>query len=324
MKTRDLIMSSVLLLSLQWAAPVLADDFPEKPINIVVPWPAGGAYDLAARLMAEHASQTFSVPLVVQNVTGAAGSTGVRHVADATADGYTVGVMGTHAIAQSYMNPNATALEDLTPLLFIGPEPAALAVTLDAEIGDVAAYIDTLKAAPGSIINGNDSPGGFSYIAATMLENQFDVELTKIPYQGYAPTVSAMLSGEVMSALLPIPLLADQHNAGQLNLLAVAAEERHPFAPDVPTFKEQGYDFIAEDFFMLYLPGDVPEERRNKLAEMFYELLQDPSFQDAANGIGLVIQPKPQDETEHYLEQRADEVYDILTESGLVDDSLTR
>lgn len=324
MKARHLIMSSTLLLSLQWAAPLLADDFPEKPINIVVPWPAGGAYDLASRLMAEHANGFFPVPLVVQNVTGAAGSTGVRHVADATPDGYTIGVMGTHAIAQSFMNPNATALEDLTPLVFIGPEPAALAATLDADIGDVAAYLDTLKEAPGSIINGNDSPGGFSYIAATMLENQFDVELTKIPYQGYAPTVSAMLSGEVMSALLPIPLLADQHNAGQLNLLAVAAEERHPFAPDVPTFKEQGYDFIAEDFFMLYLPGEVPEEHRNKLSEMFYELLQDPSFQDAANGIGLVIQPKPQDETEHYLAQRADEVYEILTESGLVDDSLTR
>lgn len=238
MKARHLIMSSTLLLSLLWAAPLLADDFPEKPINIVVPWPAGGAYDLAARLMAEHASQTFSVPLVVQNVTGAAGSTGVRHVADATPDGYTIGVMGTHAIAQSYMNPNATALEDLTPLVFIGPEPAALAVTLDADIGDVAAYLDTLQEAPSSIINGNDSPGGFSYIAATMLENQFDVELTKIPYHGYAPTVSAMLSGEVMSALLPIPLLVDQHDAGQLNLLAVASGQRHPFAPDVPTFKE--------------------------------------------------------------------------------------
>ena len=260
-------MSSVLLLSLQWAAPVLADDFPEKPINIVVPWPAGGAYDLAARLMAEHASQTFSVPLVVQNVTGAAGSTGVRHVADATADGYTVGVMGTHAIAQSFMNPNATALNDLTPLVFIGPEPAALAVTDDTDIADISAYLNTLKEAPGSIINGNDSPGGFSYIAAAMLENQFDVELTKIPYQGYAPTVSALLSGEVMSALLPIPLLADQHDAGQLNLLGVAAEQRHPFAPEVPTFKEQGYDFIAEDFFMLYLPGEVTEARRNKLAE---------------------------------------------------------
>ncbi|BBI54092.1 hypothetical protein HORIV_65130 [Vreelandella olivaria] len=127
-----------------------------------------------------------------------------------------------------------------------------------------------------------------------------------------------------MSAMLPIPLLADQHDAGQLNILAVAAEQRHPFAPDVPTFKEQGYDFIAEDFFMLYLPDEVPEERSNKLAEMFYELLQDPSFQDAANDIGLVIQPKSQDETEHYLEQRADDVYEILTESGLVDDSLTR
>lgn len=317
-------MSSVLLLSLQWAAPVLADDFPEKPINIVVPWPAGGAYDLAVRLMAEHASQTFSVPLVVQNVTGAAGSTGVRHVADATADGYIVGVMGTHAIAQSFMNPNATALNDLTPLVFIGPEPAALAVTDDTDIADISAYLNTLKEAPGSIINGNDSPGGFSYIAAAMLENQFDVELTKIPYQGYAPTVSALLSGEVMSALLPIPLLADQHDAGQLNLLGVAAEQRHPFAPEVPTFKEQGYDFIAEDFFMLYLPGEVTEARRNKLAGMFYELLQDTSFQDAAHDIGLVIQPKSQAETEDYLQQRADEVYAILTESNLVDDSLTR
>ncbi|WP_249975536.1 Bug family tripartite tricarboxylate transporter substrate binding protein [Vreelandella olivaria] len=324
MKAPHLIISSTLLLSLLWTAPLLADDFPEKPINIVVPWPTGGAYDLAARLMAEHASHTFSVPLVVQNVTGAAGSTGVRHVADATADGYTIGVMGTHAIAQSYMNPNATALDDLTPLVFIGPEPAALAVTQDADIDDVAAYLDTLNEAPGSVINGNDSPGGFSYIAATMLENQFDVELTKIPYQGYAPTVSALLSGEVMSALLPIPLLADQHAAGQLRLLGVAAQERHPFTPEVPTFQEQGYDFIAEDFFMLYLPGDVPEERRNKLAEMFYALLQDASFQEAASDIGLMIQPRPQDETARYLEQRADEVYDILAASGLVDDSLTR
>ncbi|BBI54091.1 hypothetical protein HORIV_65120 [Vreelandella olivaria] len=79
------------------------------------------------------------------------------------------------------MNPNATALDDLVPLVFIGPEPAALAVTHDTDIGDISTYLDTLKEAPGSIINGNDSPGGFSYIAAAMLENQFDVELTKIP-----------------------------------------------------------------------------------------------------------------------------------------------
>ncbi|CAM3507724.1 MULTISPECIES: Bug family tripartite tricarboxylate transporter substrate binding protein [Halomonas] len=324
MKKQLLIISSTVLLGLQCATPIFANDFPEKPINIVVPWPAGGAYDLAARLIAEHASDTFSVPLVVQNVTGAAGSTGVRHVANANADGYTIGVMGTHAIAQSYMNPNATSLDELTPLVFIGPEPAALAVSSETNIEDIATYLDTLKDTPGNIINGNDSPGGFSYIAASMLENQFDVELTKIPYQGYAPTVSALLSGEVMSALLPIPLLADQHAAGQLRLLGVAAQERHPFAPDVPTFKEQGYDFIAEDFFMLYLPEEVPEERREKLADMFYALLQDTSFQDAASKIGLVIQPKPFDETERYLEQRSDEVYDILATSGLVDGSLTR
>ncbi|MCB8889181.1 Bug family tripartite tricarboxylate transporter substrate binding protein [Vreelandella malpeensis] len=322
MTLRRLLLTSTLGLSL--SAGAFAADFPDRALTLVVPWPAGGAYDLAARLMAEHANDYLGAPLVVQNVTGAAGSTGVRQVAEADADGYTLGMMGTHAIAQSYMNPNATPLEALDPLVFIGPEPAALAVASDTGITDIAAYLQALQETPGSIINGNDSPGGFSYIAASMLESQFDVSLTKIPYQGYSPTVSALLSGEVMSALLPIPLLADQHAAGQLTLLGVAADARHPFAPEVPTFKEQGYDFVAEDFFMLYLPNGVSDERREALASMFYSLLEDDAFQAAASEVGLVIAPRPQQATATYLSQRADEVYTLLEAAHLVDASLAR
>ncbi|WP_447894499.1 Bug family tripartite tricarboxylate transporter substrate binding protein [Vreelandella sp. GE22] len=322
MTLRRLLVASTLGLAL--SSSVLADEFPERALTLVVPWPAGGAYDLAARLMADHAGEVLSVPVVVQNVTGAAGSTGVRHVAEAAADGYTLGMMGTHAIAQSYMNPNATPLDELDPLVFIGPEPAALAVGSDTGIEDIDAYLETLNDGPGTIINGNDSPGGFSFIAASMLEAQFDVEMTKIPYQGYAPTLSALLSGEVMSALLPIPLLADQHASGQLKLLGVAANERHPFAPDIPTFQEQGYDFTAEDFFMLYLPQGVEEERRKALASAFYTLLEDDDFQAAASDVGLVIAPKEREATDRYLTERADEVYDILAAAGLVDAELTR
>ncbi|MBP5979818.1 MAG: tripartite tricarboxylate transporter substrate binding protein [Halomonas sp.] len=321
---RRLMIASVLGLTLPLSSGLLADDFPERALTLVVPWPAGGAYDLTARLMAEHAGTVLSVPIVVQNVTGAAGSTGIRHVAESDPDGYTLGMMGTHAIAQSYMNPNATPLDELEALVFIGPEPAALAVGSDTGIKDIDAYLETLQDAPGAIINGNDSPGGFSYIAASMLESQFDVTLTKIPYQGYAPTLSALLSGEVMSALLPIPLLADQHSSGQLKLLGVASDARHPFAPDVPTFKEQGYDFTAEDFFMLYLPKGVPDERRDTLESAFYALLEDEAFQSAASEMGLVIAPQPKEASSEYLTQRADEVYEILSSANLVDIALTR
>lgn len=294
-------------------------EFPEEPITIVVPWPAGGAYDLAARLMAEKPPENLPVSMVVNNVTGAAGSNGVRHVAKSDPDGYTIGMMGTHAIAQSYMNRNATPLEDLEPLVFIGPEPASLAVAKDTGIDNVKDYLSQLKDQPGSIINGNDSPGGFSYIAATMLENHFDVKLSKVPYQGYAPTASALVSGEVMSTTLPIPLLAEQHKAGKVKIIGVAAEERHPFAPDVPTFKEQGYDFIAEDFYMLYLPKGVPEERRKKLEEGFYSLLNDETFQKKAAELGLVIMPRDAAATRAYLEQRNQEVKAILEDANLIE-----
>ncbi|UWN47956.1 hypothetical protein ASALC70_00130 [Alcanivorax sp. ALC70] len=152
-----------------------------------------------------------------------------------------------------------------------------------------------------------------------MLENHFDVKLSKVPYQGYAPTASALVSGEVMSTTLPIPLLAEQHKAGKVNIIGVAAEERHPFAPDVPTFKEQGYDFIAEDFYMLYLPKGVPEERRKKLEEGFYSLLNDETFKKKAAELGLVIMPRDTAATRAYLEQRNQEVKAILEDANLIE-----
>lgn len=310
--------AAAVLLSGALTSQALAE-FPDDTITIVVPWPAGGAYDLSARLMAENPPENLPVSMIVTNVTGAAGSNGVRHVAKSDPDGYTIGMMGTHAIAQSYMNRNATPLEDIEPLVFIGPEPASLAVANDTGIENVKQYLDQLKKQPGSIINGNDSPGGFSYIAATMLENHFNVKLSKVPYQGYAPTASALVSGEVMSTTLPIPLLAEQHKAGKVKIIGVAAEKRHPFAPDVSTFKEQGFDFIAEDFYMLYLPKGVPEDRRAKLEEGFYKLLSDEKFQKKAAELGLVIMPRDAAGTRAYLEQRNQEVKQILEDANLIE-----
>lgn len=300
------------------ATPAVAASFPEEAITIVVNWPAGGGQDTAARLIADYASKNTSVPVVVSNVTGAGGAAGVRHVAEAEPDGYTVGIMGSSIVARQYLNPNANKLEEIDPLVFFGPDPGALEVRADTGITDVKTYLDKLKAEPGSIANGNDAPGGSSYIVAALIENAFGVKMTKVPYQGYAPTVAGLLAGEVQSATLPVHQLADQHKTGDVVILGVAADERHFLVPDVPTFKEQGYDFIAGDWRALFLPTGVPEDRRKALEELFYTTMSDPAFIEAAQKAGFVVTPMRAAETAARVAEADEAIYPVLLDAGLV------
>lgn len=298
--------------------PAAAQDFPDEAITIVVNFPAGGGQDTAARLIAEYASQRTDVPVVVTNVTGAGGATGTRHVADAEPDGYTVGIIGSNFVAQQYMNENATMIDQITPLVFFGPDPGALEVRADTGITDVAGYIAALQAEPGSITNGNDAPGGGSYIVATLIERAFDIEMTKVPYQGYAPTVAGLLAGEVMSATLPVHQFADQHKLGEVIILGVAADERHFLVPDVPTFREQGFDFVAGDWRALFLPVGVPEDRVQVLEDLFFETMSDPAFVEAAKAAGFIVTPMRGEETLAHMLQADEEVYPVLQDAGLV------
>ncbi|PWB59632.1 MAG: tripartite tricarboxylate transporter substrate binding protein, partial [Bradyrhizobiaceae bacterium] len=259
-----------------------AQDFPSQPITLVVNWPAGGGMDRAGRLVAEFAKKRVKVPITVINVDGAGGATGVRHTAEAKPDGYTVGILGASIVASQYINANANAIGDIDYLAFFGPDPAALQVRADANIDSVKAFVEKLKAAPNSIKNGNDAPGGVSHVAAALLEAKLGVKLTKVPYKGYAPTVAAMTSGEVQSATLPVHQFIDQHKAGTVRILAVMSEQRHFMTPDVPTFKELGFPLIAGDWRVLYAPKGVPADRKAFLEKLFMDTLSDPEFQEAA------------------------------------------
>jgi tripartite-type tricarboxylate transporter receptor subunit TctC len=313
-------ITSVIAAALALAAPatVLAQEFPSEPITIVVNWPAGGGQDTAARLIADWASKKAPVPIVVSNVTGAGGANGIRHVAEAEPDGYTVGIMGSSFIARGYLNENATLLGDIDPLVFFGPDPGALEVRADAGIDSVEAYLEKLKAEPGSIANGNDAPGGSSYIVAALIENTFGVEMTKVPYQGYAPTVAAIMAGEVQSATLPVHQLDEQHKAGDVKILAVASGERHFLVPDVPTFKELGYDFVAGDWRALFLPKGVDAERKAWLEKLFFETMDDPAFKEAAQKAGFTVTPMSSADTTAWIVSQDEAIYPILLDADLV------
>lgn len=292
--------------------------FPNNPITFVVNWPAGGGQDRAGRLVAEYARKRLDVPIAVINISGAGGATGVRHVAESDPDGYTVGILGASLVAGQYINPNANSIDDVDIISFIGPDPAALQVRSDSGINSLADFVQSAQSDPTLIKNGNDAPGGVSYIAATLLQRLTDIELTLVPYRGYAPTVAAIVSGEVQSSTLPVHQLIDQHEAGDIKILGVMSEERHFMAPDVLTFKEQGIDLVTGDWRAIYLPNNIPEDRHAFLETLFFETISDPEFQEAAKQLSFFITPMRAQETKQFVEDFDKSLYPVLLENGLV------
>ncbi|WP_165814578.1 Bug family tripartite tricarboxylate transporter substrate binding protein [Pararhodobacter oceanensis] len=300
------------------AAPAVAQSFPDEPITVVVAWPAGGGHDTVTRLVTEHLSQELSTSVVVTNVPGAAGANGVRQVEEADADGYTLGVLGVHATAQSYMNANATDLINLDPLAVINIEPAALAVRRDTGIDSFEAFLEYAHNQPGGIINGNDSPGGFSFLNAAFIESYFEIELTKVPYQGYAPTVAALVSGEVMSTTLPVPMLADLHDSETIQILGVAATERHFRVPEVPTFAEMGYDYVMTDYVMVFGPRGIEDERRATLETALLAAMEQEAFQERGRAMGLMLSPGGAEAAVELMRSMDDLIYPVMQDADLV------
>ncbi|KPQ21806.1 MAG: Tripartite-type tricarboxylate transporter, receptor component TctC [Rhodobacteraceae bacterium HLUCCA24] len=266
----------------------------------------------------------MDTPVVVNNVTGAAGSTGMRHIAEADPDGYTIGVMGLHAVSQSFMNPQAPSLDAFEPVVYVSDDPGALQISADTGIGTLEEYVAAMQDDPMALMNGNDPQGGNSFVFAEVIPEALGIEMMKLPYPGHAPTVTALLTGEVQTATLPIPPILEHALAGTVNVLGVAAEERHPQLPDVPTFKEQGYDVVVNDFVMLVAPSGLPDDVRATLEEGLLATLESEAFTAAADKNGMMLRPLGAEAAAAELAAQEETVYPLLERRGLVAEELLR
>ena len=300
------------------AGDALAQKFPSKPITVIVPWSPGGGSDRSMRLVAETATKYFGVSVIVVNKPGAGGANGTRAIASAKADGYTLGMVGAGVVARQYNNPNANPLSDLIPITFFGADPAALSARADTGFKSVADFVKAAKAKPGSIKNGNDQPGGSSYVAIAIMEGKLGVKTTRVPYKGYAPTVAALLSGEVQTATVPVPDAIEHHKAGKIRILGVAATQRHFVAPDVKTFKEQGFGVVAGSWRTIVAPAGVPADRVKILEAKLLQTLKDPKLVKRANNAGFFVTPMGSQETAAYWASYDKAVYPVLSSAGLV------
>jgi tripartite-type tricarboxylate transporter receptor subunit TctC len=300
------------------AAPAVAQTYPSEPITLIVAWPPGGGSDISMRLLADALSKQVKVPVVVLNKPGAGGAIGHREIVNAKPDGYTIGMFSSGGIALPYLNAQANTFDELQPIAFFGEDPNALEVSIASGIGSLKEYVDRARANPGKIKNGNDQPGGSSYIAVALYEKKLGIKLTRVSYAGFGPTVIGLMAGEVDSATVPVPDTIEQHKAGKLKILGVSATERHFMAPEIPTFREQGFDVLVGSWRCIVGPKGIPEDRLRFLESSILTALKDKDFQAKAKQAGFVVQPADANATLGRWKADDAELYPVLFEAGLV------
>ena len=260
---------AAIAISIGLAADASAQNYPAKPIRIIIPTAPGGNPDFIARPIAQKMSESLKQPIVIDNRPGAAGIIGVEFVARAAPDGYTIlfGAIG-HVATPSALHAKLPfdALKDLAPISMLAAAPFALFVHPSVSARTVRELVALAKARPDQITYASFGVGSFTHFLSEALNAGTGVKMIHVPYKGSAPAAAALLAGEVMASFDALQATMPQVQAKRLHALAIGAARRAPIAPDVPTFAEAGYpDISASAWFGLFAPGGTPRDIVMKL-----------------------------------------------------------
>lgn len=273
--------------ALAFAMPASAADYPTKPIELIVPYAAGGGTDLVARAFADAAKAHLSEPIGIVNKTGGAGAVGFTEIMAARPNGYKIG-MGTVEITMlPHMGAAAFTVSDFVPIARLNAEPAAITVGIDAPWNTITEFLDYAKANPDAVRIGNSGTGAIWHIAAEALGNATDVSFNNVPYDGANPAVTALLGGHIEAVSVSPAEVSSHVAAGKLKILAVMAEERSTSFPDVPTVKESGYDVSVATWRGIVVPEGTPEEIVTALREASKATATEPAFIETLQKMNL-------------------------------------
>jgi tripartite-type tricarboxylate transporter receptor subunit TctC len=245
-----------------------ADEWPARPIKLIVPYSAGGSGDIVARELAQKLSMSLGQAVVVENRPGASGNIGTANVAKSLADGYTLLMASDIQVA---INPNfwpdlPYQLDELEPISLVATVDLVLTATPSLEVSDLRQLVQKAKQQPGAINYGSTGPGSTHELAMELLQQLGGFKLTEVPYRGSAQALPDLLSGQLQLMLMGVPQSLSYLRAGQLKALAVGSPEHLPSLPNVGTISEQGFPgFEANNYWCLYAPAGTPKDIVNKL-----------------------------------------------------------
>jgi len=305
---------------LLWPASVVAQDFPSKPIRLIVPFPAGGPNDIIARVVGQRMSELIRQPVLIDNRGGQAGVLGTDAVAKANPDGYTIGITSASslAISPSMEKVPYDARKDFAPVTLVVTVPEMLAVTSNVPAKNMDELVALAKAQPGTLNFASAGVGGLPHLAGELLKLTAKIDIVHVPYRGAAPAINDLLGQQVQMTFLDLPVILPHIKAGTLRPIALGARARAPTAPDVPTTAEVGMpDLLIENWYGMIAPAKTPDKIVASLNRIANEAMADPGVKQKLADQGLTVAGDTPEHFRGFIETETAKWAKVIKDAGV-------
>lgn len=297
-------------------AKAASDNYPNKPINYIIPFNAGGESDVSARFQQSVWEKVAGVPVVIQYMAGAGGAQAWSQLNSMGGDGYTImGINLPHTILQPMEKDVGYKTDDLTPVYYFHYTPDAIFVSKDSQFKTLKDLIDYAKKNPGLVTFSGSGSKSSNNLAQIRFDELAGTKTTYVPFSGTGPAVTAVLGNQTAAGFNYVTSGINQGDA--MRMLAVASEKRLPAFPDVPTFRELGIDLVGGAYRGIAVPKSTPEDIRKKLSDIIGQINADPEFQKKMEEGGFVLTDVPYSKMQEFVNQKKEEYGSIAEKIGL-------
>lgn len=300
-----------------------AQEYPNKPIKIIVGYAAGGAVDLIARSLAKGMSETLGQPIVVENKPGGGTNIATKLLIDSPSDGYTL-MLAANALAanKSLYKPQPYDPElDITPIALVGNVPVVLATSVNSKYTNLGDVIKAAKQKPDDITFGSPGNGATPHMAVKFFEQAAGISLKHIPYKGGSAAITDLIGGQIDLVATNMLEIAPQVKAGKVKILAVMSPKRSPLFPDVPTIAESGYPgFEAFVWYGLIGPAKLPNAISNKLYAAVEKSLASKEMIDRLSTAGGEVTPGPRSQLSNLIKSETRRYEKMVREANIQPD----
>ena len=297
-----------------------AQDFPTKPIKLIVPFPPGGPNDIIARVVGQRMSELVKQPVIIENRSGQAGVLGTDAVAKAAPDGYTIAITSASSLV---INPSLEKMpydvrKDLAPVTLNVTVPEMLVVAGNVPASNMAELIALAKAQPGKLNFASAGVGGLPHLAGELFKLTAKLDIVHVPYRGAAPAINDLLGQQVQMTFLDLPVILPHIKAGALKPIALGAPTRAPTAPDVPTTAEVGMpDLLIENWYGMIAPGGTPQKIVAELNRITNEAMADPGVKAKLADQGLTVAGNTPEHFRGFIDAETRKWAKVIKEAGV-------
>jgi tripartite-type tricarboxylate transporter receptor subunit TctC len=301
--------------------PAIADDYPGRPLHIIVPYAPGGTADAIARMIAKHLGTSLGHPVVIDNRAGAGGLVGAAAMTQSPADGYTIGILATPHAATPLDRNSGFDRARVGAVALVAVVPGLLCVNTSVPAASLADVISLARARPGQLSYGN--PGNFSagHLAMEMMKAQSGVDIVAVPYRGGAPALQDLVAGQIAMSISGPSNFLPYITTGQLRAIASTGLTRSTAAPDVPTFAESGMPgFELNEWYGIFAPSRTPPQVVARLNRDIAQALAQPDVRAFLTTIGAEPKNMSPDEVDGFFRKETDRLGRLVGTLGLKND----